>query len=299
MWLMWLPRDLQDLLIPVEQRPRKGFEIRESKILGWDLSRFSICNMPWRKGIQRNDASPLEFETKPGKQIFLKSSILTYSEYSAQISCSCLLLWFSPDPENVCLSIKRKTTASSKEAILAIAGVYIDGITKRHGSCSDLSWSRGGITAFMQCHAVPGRPVDCYKAIHDTIEDTEVEMRTPMVQSCRRSCSSPSHETVDICGCQCIQILNTKGTYMTWIDMIDVLLLLFSILFYPFYPFVSFLIISCQFWNHVLSNFSMVRFGIADLSSRRPLPIGLWVLHWCLPANVHLQRDHVGFCTGV
>lgn len=42
MWLMWLPRDLQDLLIPVEQRPRKGFEIRESKILGWDLSRFSI-----------------------------------------------------------------------------------------------------------------------------------------------------------------------------------------------------------------------------------------------------------------
>lgn len=27
-------RHTQDLLIPVEQRPRKGFEIRESKILG-------------------------------------------------------------------------------------------------------------------------------------------------------------------------------------------------------------------------------------------------------------------------
>ena len=27
-------RQTQDLLIPVEQRPRKGFEIRESKILG-------------------------------------------------------------------------------------------------------------------------------------------------------------------------------------------------------------------------------------------------------------------------
>ena len=34
-----------------------------------------------------------------------------------------------------------------------------------------------------------GRPVDCYKAIHDTIEDTE--MPTPMVQSCSSySCCS-------------------------------------------------------------------------------------------------------------
>ena len=89
-------------------------------------------------------------------------------------------------------------------------------------------------------------------------------------------------------------------------DMIDFLHFypsypFFNPFFNPFYPFVSFLIISCQF-SCLETNFSMVRFGIADLSSRRPLPIGLWVLHWCLPANVHLQRDHlqdVGWSCGI
>ena len=104
-------------------------------------------------------------------------------------------------------------------------------------------WSTTGTTCSLQCHAVPGRPVDCYKAIHDTIEDTEVEMRTPMVQSCRRTCSSPvSHETVDICGCQRAFKFSTPKAH-TWHDRFSPSYPFFN----PVLSFLSFRILSHHF----------------------------------------------------
>ena len=147
--------NIQDLLITVEQRPKKGFEIRESKILG-QLAVDVPDSIFWLK--------------------------LWHDYWKLLFFTEVWSIW-------VCKPNFAPCVASKKGRCLP-QGVYIDGITKR--------------------------PVDCYKAIHDTIEEATAN-RT--VGSTLMNATSSRAHTVLIIEFKTVTACSTRVSMINLVDL--------------------------------------------------------------------------------